>query len=180
MPSNPNLCYKVKPFESLQNAWHPKIPQQPAVYQQCPSQSHPMGILRKRHQIPFLYLVRAGTAASPSGHNQRIKTTIHIFTQMQHKHHPHLPEDYQSCVPVQIPSMKSLGARVQLKIHPMPRKDHQSPIFSALKKIWSPLPSFLVANWNCLRTSQESSSVSVLRAPTGSKCTERGYSQHPS
>lgn len=146
MPSSPNLWYKIKPFESLQNAWHPKIPQWLAVYQQCPSQSHPMGILRKRQQIPFLCLVRAGTTASPSGHNQRIKTTTHIFTQMQHKYHPHLPEDYECCGPGQIPSMKSVGARVQLKIHPMPKKDHQSPIFFCFEKIWSPLPSFLVAN----------------------------------
>lgn len=149
------------------------------MYQQCPSQSHPMGMLRKRpNQIPFPYLVRAGIAASPSGHNQTIKTTTDVFTQMQHKYHPHLPEDYECCVPVQIPSMKSLGARVQLKIHPMPRKEQQSPVFFCFEKIWSLLPSFLVANWNCLWTSQESSSLSVLREPTGSKCTEGRYSQH--
>lgn len=149
------------------------------MYQQCPSQSHPMGMLRKRpNQIPFPYLVRAGIAASPSGHNQTIKTTTDVFTQMQHKYHPHLPEDYECCVPVQIPSMKSLGARVQLKIHPMPRKEQQSPVFFCFEKIWSLLPSFLVANWNCLWTSQESSSLSVLRESTGSKCTEGRYSQH--
>lgn len=65
--------------------------------QQCPSQSHPMGMLRKRHQIPFLCLVRAGITASPSGYNQTIKTTTYIFTQMQHKHHPHLSEDRVLC-----------------------------------------------------------------------------------
>lgn len=101
-----------------------------------PVTSH--GHAQKRpNQIPFLYLVRAGIAASPSGHNQTIKTTTDIFTQMQHKYHPHLPEDYECFVPVQIPSMKSLGARVQLKIHPRPRKDQQSPVLFCFEKTWS-------------------------------------------
>lgn len=114
------------------------------MYQQCPSQSHPMGMLRKRpNQIPFPYLVRAGIAASPSGHNQTIKTTTDAFTQMQHKYHPHLPEDYECCVPVQIPSMKSLGARVQLKIHPMPRKEQQSPVFFCFEKNMIPTTMIL-------------------------------------
>lgn len=74
-----------------------------------PVTSH--GHAQKKTSNFFLYLVRAGIAASPSRHNQGIKTTTFIFSQMQHKYHPCLPEDYECCVPGQIPSMKSLEAK---------------------------------------------------------------------